>query len=152
MSNFTITRLVDDRAIITGTDVFGVSGRTTVFTGQWDEINGDSAYDQATEAFDSAVEEFFAPLTEAAEKFNKSLEQAEPDSIGYVVQREAVEGRAAQPAQIVKLSHDSIVLRLIEQGDSDRLVWVGDDQLEVLAEAGTPLPMAPAMAADADPS
>jgi hypothetical protein len=153
MSTFTITRLVGDRAIVKGTDVFGVEGSVTVFTTQWDEVNANTAYDQATEAFEAAVEEFFAPLTKAAEAMHQSVSRP-TDSIGYVVLRE---GQAAVPAQsehIVKLNRDSVILRLVEQGDFDRLVWVGDE-LEVLADGGQPIPGVTggvALPADADPS
>jgi hypothetical protein len=153
MSTFSITRLVGDRAVVKGTDVFGVEGQTTVFTTQWDEINANTAYDQATEAFEAAVEEFFAPLTKAAEAMHQSVSRPS-DSVGYVVLREAQDAVPAQAEHIVKLTKDSVVLRLVEQGDFDRLVWVGED-LEVLAEAGQPIPgvtSGSVLPADADPS
>lgn len=137
MARFTITRLVGARAMIKGTDVFDVEGQIIVDTTQWDEVNANTAYDQATEAFESAVEEFFAPLTKAAEAMHQQLERPK-DSVGYVVLSEAVEGVAAKPAHIVKLGHDSVVLRLVEAGDFDRLVWV-NGELEVLSEPGAGL-------------
>ena len=87
-----------------------------------------------------ARKEFFAPLVEAAEKAQKTVE-VPTDAIAYVTLEEATEGTPATPGQVVKLNHDSIVLRILESGDTDRLVWV-DGGLEVLAaesiiDAGT---------------
>jgi hypothetical protein len=136
---FTTTRLVGNRVLVGGSDVFGNKGQAILDSTQWDEVNADKAYDQAAEAFDAAVEEFFAPLVQASETLAKTLERP-ADPASYVVLREAVEGQAPQPEQLVKLTHDSIVLRLIEQNrGTGRVIWVGDDQLEIL-EADTPLP------------
>ena len=138
---FTTQRLVGSRVLVGGSDVFGNTGQVILDSTQWDDINADKAYDQATEAFDSAVEAFFAPLTEAAEKLGATAKGRPVDPATYVVLREAVEGQAAQPEQLIKLSHDSVVLRLVEQNaGTSRLIWVGDDHLEVL-EADTPLPV-----------
>ena len=53
------------------------------------------------------------------------------DPSTFVVLREEVAGQPAQPGLLVKLNHDSVVLRLLEQGNHQRLVWV-DNTLEVL--------------------
>jgi hypothetical protein len=130
--SFSTTRLVNHRVIVQGTDIFDVSGKTTLDSTQWDEIKADNSYSQALDAFDAAVEQFFAPLIEASESVAAAQPVAVPvDPMSYVVLSEAVEGVEAQPAQLVHLSADSIVLRLIEEGDTDRLVWV-DGRLEVL--------------------
>jgi hypothetical protein len=128
---FTITKLVNDRVVVSGTDSFGTSGKEILDATQWNEINGHSEYDQAVEAFERAVESFFAPITEAAEKMQASLERP-TDSLGYVVLSEGSEATPAQEEVLVKLTRDSIILRLLDQGDEDRLVWV-NDQLDVLA-------------------
>ena len=39
----------------------------------------------------------------------------------------------AQPAEIIQLTRDSIILRLIEEGETDRLVWVDESTLGILA-------------------
>lgn len=135
---FTITRLVGARAVVQGTDRFGTHGSVVVDTTQWDEVNASTAFDKATEAFEHAVEEFFKPLTEATEKINRSLNKPN-DPLSYVVLKEGVEATPGQAEQLIKLNHDSIVLRLVEENsNTDRLMWV-NDQLEVL-EADTPLP------------
>jgi hypothetical protein len=127
---FTITRLVNDRAIVRGTDVFGTEGTTTVSTKQWDEVQADTQYKQAEADFESTVEEFFKPLTDAHNAMHQKLERP-TDASSYIVLDEGSEGVPAQPRHLIRLNRDSVILRLVEQGDISRLVWV-DDELEIL--------------------
>ena len=129
--SFKTQRLVNQRVVVIGEDFTGTHGKTVLDSTQWDEVNSNTAYDQALEAFDAAVSDFFAPILEAAEATEAALIASPQDPASYVVLSEEVEGVAGKPAQLVHLNHDSIVLRLIEQGDEDRLVWV-DGNLEVL--------------------
>lgn len=126
----TTTKLVGSRVLVSGTDVRGTDGQTILDSTQWDEVNSNSAFDKATAGFEAAVQAFFAPLTKASEEFEA---QAKPqmDPASYVVLQERVEGVAPQAEQLLKLNHDSVVLRLIGQGDLSRLIWVGES-LEVL--------------------
>ena len=133
---FTVQYMVGDEALVTGTDIAGNEGRTTVSTTQWNELQARAGFTKATEDFDKAVEEFFKPLTKAAKKAQKKLAASqEQDPVSYIVIDEGVEGVEAQPRQLVQLSRDSIVLRLIEEGDTDRLVWVDDHTLAILAKS-----------------
>lgn len=127
---FTSRRLVGNRVMVSGSDVLGTSGQAILDSSQWDEIKADLKFDQATEAFEAAVEEFFKPLTDAADQAQRSVDVPD-DPAGYVVLSEGQPGQRAVPRHIVKLNRDSIVLRLIEQGDTSRLVWV-NGELEVL--------------------
>lgn len=131
-SNFTIRRLMAGRAVVSGTDVTGAQGQIVVSTSEWDDVKARDEFKTATADFDAAVQEFFAPLTEAAEKVNQKINVPD-DPASYVVLDEGVEARAGRPADVIRLSKDSIILRMVEGGSTDRLVWVGD-QLEV-AEA-----------------
>lgn len=152
MSTFTTSPLVGSRVLVSGTDVNGVTGSEVVSSAQWDEVNANTAYDQAAEAFDSAVEAFFAPLTEAAKALDEERKRPTKDPIGYVVLHEEVAATPGQSEHIIKLTRDSIVLRLIEQGESDRLVWV-NGELEVLAQSAPTLPVSTTvLPADADPA
>lgn len=127
---FTSRRLVGNRVMVHGTDTLGTEGQTILDSTQWDEINADKKFIQATEVFDAAVEKLFAPLTEAADQLNRTM--AVPDDpASYVVVRESVTPVAGDPGHIVRLNKASVILRLIEQGDTDRLVWV-NSELEVL--------------------
>ncbi len=150
-STFTVARLVNSEALVTGTDVFGETGKVVVNTCQWDELKAHSAMHEAGDAFDAAVNEFFAPLLEAAEKIGQSVE-VPTDPSSFVVLHEEVEHVEGRSADIVRLTSDSVILRLIEQGDTDRLVWVeagGSKTLQVLAvdsapaTGNTPLPVVP---------
>ena len=142
--SFNTTKLTNQRVLVAGTDVNGVSGQTIVHSAQWDELNQRDDVSRAQEAFDAAVHEFFKPLTDAAEKAKRSIEVPE-DSASYVVLDEGSEGEARRPRQVLKLSHDSIVLRLIEEGNTDRLIWV-NGELEVTEASVAPTPSAPAAA------
>jgi hypothetical protein len=141
---FTTVKLVNERVLVKGTDVFGTDGETVLDSSQWTQVNSHKEFDQATEAFDAAVREFFAPLQEAGEKL-AAVNDKTPDPIGFVVLSEEVKGVRAKEAHLVKLTKDSIILRLIESGATDRLAWVAD-QLEVLEADDVPVPVVPTAA------
>lgn len=61
---------------------------------------------------------------EAADKLESALSTPKPDPDTYVVLSEGTEGQSAKAPEVVHLDADSVVLRLIERGDTDRLVWV----------------------------
>lgn len=130
---FTIQTMLGGTALVSGTDKLGNEGKTIVSTTQWDELTGRDNFSQAEADFDAAVEEFFEPLTKAAKKAKKALARPSQDPAEYIVLKEEVKGQAHQPAEIVPLSRDSIILRLIEEGQTDRLVWVDESTLGVLA-------------------
>jgi predicted nucleic acid-binding protein len=131
--SFTVQTMLGKTALVSGTDVAGNTGQTLVSTVQWDELNARTNFSKATEDFDAAVEEFFKPLVEAGEKLKEISAGKMQDSTEYIVLSEATEGVAPKAAQIVQLSKDSIILRLIEEGNTDRLVWVDESTLGVLA-------------------
>lgn len=143
--SFTTTPMIGNRVLVSGTDSFGVTGKEILDSTQWVGINEHKEFDQASASFDQAVEDFFAPIIEAAEAMHKTLDKPTVDSIDYVVLHEAVEGVPAQRGELVKLNRDSVVLRLIEQGDFARLVWV-NDSLEVLEVAVNVAPSVPTAA------
>jgi len=136
---FTITRLIGSRALVRGTDVTGNEGETVLSTEQWDELNQHKEFDAASSDFEKAVEEFFAPLTKAAEAMGKKLERP-TDELDYIVISEGTDAVAGTPAHVVQLNADSKVLRLIEAGNDQRLIWVMD-HLEIL-DVDTTAPVA----------
>ena len=131
--SFTTTALVGNRVLVTGTDFLGTEGKAVLDSSQWVAVNARKQHKQASKEFDDAVEEFFKPLTEAADKAQQALAGKTQDPVEFVVLSEATDGVKAKPAQIVALSKDSIIIRLIEEGTTDRLVWVNDTTLGVLA-------------------
>lgn len=133
---FTTRKLVGSRVHVSGTDLAGQAGSVVLDSTQWDELGTRKEYEQAAADFDEAVATFFAPLTAAAEAANASVKQPELDPTSYFVIEEGSEGVAPVSRQIVKLTHDSQVLRLLASGSTDRLIWVetGSGQtLEVLS-------------------
>lgn len=137
---FTIQRLTGGRALVAGSDINGVSGQTVVFTHQWDDIAATRAFKAAEASFDAAVAEINKPLTEAIESFEaakKNLAVVD-DEISYIELEPSVEGTPSKPGNRVTLNRDSIVLRLVENGDTSRLVWI-NDQLEILAASPAPI-------------
>jgi len=132
-AQFKVTQLLGQQALVEGTDSAGATGSVVLDTREWDSIKADQAFSQATEDFEAAVEKFFKPITDAAEAANVKLNSVTPtDAAAYVVVQERVEGVQAQDEVLHHLSHDSIVLRLIEEKKVNRLKWVGD-QLVVTA-------------------
>jgi len=145
---FTTTALVGNRVLVTGTDFLGTEGKAVLDSSQWVAVNQRKQHKQATKDFDTAVEEFFAPLAEAADKAKAAIEGPVEDPITYVVIDDAVEGTQGRPAHVEKLTRDSVILRILEEDTSTtRLAWVADT-LEVLAEsqAPAPKPLAPTVA------
>jgi hypothetical protein len=124
--------LVGERVLVSGTDVTGESGKTIVDATQWNELALRKDVSKATADFDAAVEAFYAPLTDAADAAEQAFKGNKPDDASaYVVIQEEVPATPGQVGHTVRLTRDSVILRLIEEGNTDRLVWV-DDQLEVL--------------------
>lgn len=140
---FTVTRLADSQALISGTDRFSVSGQMVVSTAQWDDIKNNKLFHKATEAFDDQVQEFFKDILDAAAEVQAVLDGSKKaqDPNEFVVFSEGTEGVAAVEPEIRRLSHDSQVLRLIEEGNSDRLLWVHDELVITEYIADTPLPV-----------
>lgn len=142
MANFTSVKLTDERVLVRGTDVMGHEGETVLNSAQWNEVIAHTEHSLAVEDFDRAVEEFFAPLTAAAEKVSKQMTKP-TDPLSYVVLHEGTEGVEGTDDVLVKLNKDSMILRLLESNDFDRLVWVGKE-LEILAaDALIEVPMQP---------
>lgn len=130
---FHVQNMIGDQALVSGTDKLGNKGKTIVITHQWDELKARTNFSSAVEDFDAAVQAFFKPLTEAAEKAEQAMQRKQQDPTEYVVLTEGTEGVEAQPAEIIQLTRDSIILRLIEEGNTDRLVWVDESTLGILA-------------------
>lgn len=130
---FTVTRLMNNRALVEGTDVRGRTGLAVLDTWQWDSIEDRLRFQQAESKFEQVVEDFFAPLLQGAEEVAQETAPAKPDPISYVIFAPGAEGVEAKEAEVMHLNTDSIVLRLIEEDPvAPRLRWVTDSQLEVV--------------------
>ena len=124
MSNvFNITRLAGERALVQGTD----EGETAILdTFEFDLLKGNPALKEAEADYDAKVKEFFAPVTEASEAFEQAKKAALTvnDPAFRVVVQEAIEATAGQAERVHILGRDAAILRLIESGDTSRLLWV----------------------------
>lgn len=129
---FTTLALTGDRVLVKGTDGQGTQGETVLDGSEWAEVKANRDHHLAHDEFEAAVEEFFAPITEAAEKLNAGFVRPDTDESSFVVIEEGEEATPGRRPVVFKLSRDSIILRLLEEGGEDRLVWV-NDELEVLA-------------------
>lgn len=142
---FSTKQLVGSRTLVTGNDNFGNSGSVVLDSSQWESVKAHDEAHQAEDLFNSSVEEFFAPLTAAAEILEAAAQGKAEDPISYIVLHEAVEGVAPRPSDTLRLTKASQILRLLELNGGDRLVWVNDD-LEILEDVGSytvPTPATP---------
>lgn len=129
---FRTTALAGNRILVDGND--GVDNHKVILDAE--EFNGLHTRDlqlAAGEAFDKAVEDFFAPLTAASEALATAA-KPDRDPAFFIVIEEGSVGSVEQREIVHYLEKDTVVLRLIEQGSTDRLIWVGDS-IEVLASA-----------------
>ena len=121
---FNLTMLAGDQALVTGSKK---AQRCVLDASQWIQIKQHQARIEAEEVFDATVEEFFKPLTEAAGEYESRLGQimkADP-AFEYVIQPGA-EGTEKTSREVYYLNNASAILRMIESGDTSRLIWVGD--------------------------
>ena len=124
---FDLTMLAGDRALVTGSKK---AQRCVLDASQWIQIKQHQARIEAEEVFDATVEEFYKPLTEAAGEYESRLGQimkADP-AFDYVLQPGA-EGTEKTSRKVYYLNNASAILRMIESGDTSRLIWVGDQIL-----------------------
>jgi hypothetical protein len=134
---FTIINLAGDRALVKGRDSLGTAGQQILDAAEWNEFKARNNHDEAHEAFDAAVEEFFAPLNAAVDAL-KETAKPKLDPLFFVTVQEGSAPVEGTQEVLVHLSHDSAVLRLIEQDpDTDRLIWI-NDTLEILAPTDPP--------------
>lgn len=132
MSMFNTTKLAGHRVLVQ--DDIGERSEILDST-EWDEIKLHVAHHEAADAYDATIMEFFAPLLEAADAASESLAKlaAEANDPAFtIVVSEGTEGVEAEPAETITLSRDSAILRMIESGDTSRLVWVGN-RIEIIA-------------------
>ena len=132
---FNVVELAGHRALVTGDG----NQQCILDTTERDELRLLIENREVDQMFDEAVDDFFEPLTRAAELHDlrhellaQQFNQADDPAFSLVL-KEAVEGVEGVEEERVVLSHDSVVLRLIDSGQTDRLVWVGNDHIEIVA-------------------
>ena len=131
MSTFIYTELSNDRALVTDGDKRNVV--LNVF--DWNQAKLQLQHKEAVNEYDDTVAEFFAAITDAAEKLEESLLPVQ-DPNAYFTVVEGEEGAPHVCAQVVHLDYGSQIARLIESGQTDRLIWAGKDRIEILKYEG----------------
>ena len=128
---FTVTRLANQQAIVQGADDFNNTGKLVLSTHSYDAWKARHATDTAKEEFDSAVEDFFAPLMAAAEKLEATRNKPAPiDPMFTVVTGEKVEGTDTVHQTIENLDVNTAILRaILDLQDTSRLIWIDDKTL-----------------------
>ena len=124
-----VTELLNGGWLVEGQDVKGNSGRTVLDSGPWRTYLTMTAHKEAVAEFDATVEEFFAPLTEAANIAAEAV-TAPGDDWAMVEIEEAVEGVAGVA---IELDSDGVLLRLLAETDHSTLRWVDDSTLVAVA-------------------
>jgi hypothetical protein len=132
---FSITELVGNQVLIEGTDVRGNTGQVVLVPLQWTEIKKRREIEDAHENFDAKVEEFFAELTDAAAILEEA-HRVQLDPLLFIVESEGSAGVAPAREVVTQLDHDSVIVRAIETGQDDRVIWVGGS-LTLLAQPAT---------------
>ena len=139
MSNFTTILLANEFVLVEGTDVRGNYGGCVVHGGEWLAIKRALGTDTAKAQLDAAIEEFFKPLVEAADAFTAAKAPV-VDALSVVVLNEGTAGEPAREREVFHLSRDSQILRAIEEGATDRLLWVHSELRITAAPAEVPVP------------
>ena len=78
---------------------------------------------------EEAVTEFFKPITDAAEV---ATMLAHPP-VAEWSKITLTEGTEFEPAEVVSLDMDGVLLRLLEETDGSTLRWIGEDTLVAIA-------------------
>lgn len=142
--SFNITQLAGNKVLVDGTDYRGTTGETILDGAGFANLQEQERLRDAHAEFDASVEDFFAPLLEAAEKLDAKHEVV-LDPLTNIVIDEGSEGEVRRSATIIELDTDTAILRAIDSGNTDRLVWVKDELVltayvpaEVEDEVATP--------------
>lgn len=124
---FNTKALANDRLLVTGNP----GQQTILYVEQWNTIKKEFRKESLVADFDSKIEEFFAPLVAAQEQLDKAMTPVIDPAFTIVLN----EGKEEQPGEdtiLIDLSTHSAIARLIERGELDRLIWVGNDTIEIL--------------------
>ena len=124
MKQFTLKYLTDNRVYVYGTNDAGMQHETILDGTVLREIHKHYLEHKAGDAYDRTVEQFFAPLTDAAGMLQMVQQPLKEDPAFVYVVEEGVEPIKGVEPEAYKLDHDGAVLRLLEAGNVDRLIWV----------------------------
>lgn len=126
--HFNTQPLVSGGYLVEGEDVTGAKGTTVLRSAKWDHVVALRQTTIAQEQFDLAVEEFFKPLTDAADNASK-LVAGPANEWAEVSVGEEVKG---QTPTTVTLDESGVLLRILAETDGSSLRWVGGSLVAVL--------------------
>lgn len=129
---FTTTKVIGGGVLVEGTDIMGNGGSVILRSDLWNQVKKYQAQQIAEDTFNTTVEEFFKPLTEAADALRAAVE-LEDDDASVVILQPATEGAVAVPAKKIKLDPEGVVLQILEKGDTSQLRWVGGTLIATVA-------------------
>ena len=135
MNTFTTTALANGSVLVTG--AHGTRSYQTLLDGrEFASLKQHEAVNMAEKDYDQKVRDFFAPLTDAVDAVAEVAHPTIDPAFIYIVEEgeESVEGR---PATIIELDEDTVILRLLDQGNVARLQWAtiaGEDTILILDE------------------
>ena len=135
MNTFTTTALANGSVLVTGAS--GTRSYQTLLDGrEFASLKQHEAVNMAEKDYDQKVRDFFAPLTDAVDAVAEATRPTIDPAFIYIVEEgeESVEGR---PATIIELDEDTVILRLLDQGNVARLQWAtiaGEDTILILDE------------------
>ena len=124
---FTVTPLINAQYLVTGSDITGQSGTVVLESEAWDFVKHMRAHEVADAEFDAAVEEFFAPIVDAATKRASALTRP-GNQWATVTFGEDVEGSRART---IELDTAGIILRILEETDGSALRWANGQLVAV---------------------
>ena len=137
MSDFTTIALANEFFLVKGTDDHYKYGECIIDGGEWLSIKRALGTDTAKEQLDAAIEEFFKPLVEAADAF-AAAKAPTMDALSTIVLSEGTTGEPARERKVLFLGQSSQILRAIEEGATNRLLWVGDELVITAAPVEVP--------------
>jgi len=141
---FTITELANDSVLVEGTDRRGVHGEQVLVAAEWFAHKRNVQIQDAKASLDQAFEAFYAPLTAAAEQLADKLSEIDVDPLLYVVEQEGSAGAAPTERIVRRLDNASVILRAIEEGHEDRLIWVNKELVLTKPQVSVPAVPEPA--------
>lgn len=140
-ANFRTTELADNTVLVEGTDVRGTEGQQVINPYAWVELKLRNEEKEAVASVDDAIKSLVAPITAAIEAANRRLTRPELDPLSYVTLSEGTEAVAGAPRELVKLDSDSVILRALEEGQGDRLIWVSGKLTLTKPSTSAPAPV-----------
>lgn len=124
---FKVTPLIGGGYLVEGADFNGQGKSTVLHSESWSAVVAARKQEEAHAEFDKAVAKFFKPLIRAADEADAKINN---DTLWAEVH--FGEDIDQQRAQTIVLDGAGVILRILDEGRTDLLRWVGDALVAVL--------------------